>query len=59
MRAQKKTRREYLLTQRRKPAGRELRRKVYKTDNGMLNFSMHAFDESDASTLAQIDRRTC
>ena len=52
--AQKKTRRRISADEPAKPAGRELRRKVYKTGNGLLNFSMHAFDQSDASTLAQL-----
>jgi Zn-dependent metalloprotease len=40
-----------------KPSGGELRRKVYKTENGLLNFSLHAFDESDASMLTKLTQQ--
>ena len=54
MRNRKKTRTRVPGNKRGSYPGRELRRKVYKTGNGLLNFSMHAFDQSDASTLAQL-----
>jgi Zn-dependent metalloprotease len=54
MRGRKETRTRIPANERGKPSGGELRHKVYKTGNGLLNFSMHAFDESDASMLTKL-----